>query len=101
MENFCGLSNVPRMRRFFFGLIFLLAGSILQAQVSAIDLEKEIAAVVAGPQVTVIHFWAPWCPNCKAEMNPEGWAKFIGDNAKVRFVFINVWHKNEDPAPKL
>ena len=87
--------------RHFLLLVALLTGAALRAQVSATDLEKEIADVVAGPHVTVIHFWAPWCPNCKAEMTPEGWAKFIGNNPKVRFVFINVWHKNEDPTPKL
>lgn len=87
--------------RHFILLLALLSGAILRAQVSGPDLEKEITGVVAGPQVTVIHFWAPWCPNCKAEMAPEGWAKFIGDNPKVHFVFINVWHKNEDPKPKL
>lgn len=88
------------MRRLIFLLVALLFGSVLHAQ-NAADFEKQVAAVVAGPKVTVIHFWAPWCPNCADEMTPAGWAKFVHDNPKVQVVFINIWHKNEDPAPKL
>jgi thiol-disulfide isomerase/thioredoxin len=64
-------------------------------------LETEIAGLVAGPQVTVLHFWAPWCPNCRAEMTPDGWAKFIAANPAVKFVFIAIWHKGQDPLPAL
>ena len=64
-------------------------------------LETEIAGLVAGPQVTVLHFWAPWCPNCRAEMTPDGWAKFIAANPAVKFVFIAIWHKGQDPQPAL
>src|SRR3954467_8579861 len=88
---------VLRMRHFIL-FVALLTGSVLRAQVSGADLEKEITAVAAGSQVTVIHFWAPSCPNCKAEMTPEGWAKFVSANPKVQVAFVNVWHKNEDPA---
>lgn len=87
--------------RFFILVVAFLCGSILRAQDAAADFEKEVGTLVAAPQVTVIHFWAPWCPNCKAEMTPDGWAKFIAENPKVQLVFINVWHKNEDPTPKL
>jgi len=71
------------------------------ADLSPDAFERDVAAIVARPEVTVIHFWAPWCPNCRAEMTPDGWAKFIGDNPKVQVVFVNLWHRNEDPAPKL
>jgi thiol-disulfide isomerase/thioredoxin len=61
-----------------------------------------VSDLVARPQVTVVHFWAPWCPNCRAEMDPAtGWARFIAANPAVQFVFINVWHKGQDPAPRL
>lgn len=63
--------------------------------------EKELAGLVAGPQVTIVHLWAPWCPNCKAEMTPEGWAKFLAANPEVKVIFVNVWHKDQDGAPKL
>lgn len=65
-------------------------------------LEMQVSELVAGPQVTVVHFWAPWCANCRAEMNPDdGWAKFIAANPAVKVVFLNVWHKGQDPAPRL
>ncbi len=84
-------------------LAFLLLGlsAALRAADASATLEKQVADLVAGPQVTVVHFWAPWCPNCRAEMAPEGWAKFIAANPQVKFVFLNIWHKGQDPAPKL
>src|SRR6185312_218926 len=82
-------------------LLSLLSAPLIWAQRASTDFEKGIAALVAVPQVTVIHFWAPWCPNCRAEMTPDGWAKFIGENPKVQVVFISIWHNGEDPVPKL
>jgi thiol-disulfide isomerase/thioredoxin len=85
------------------GLLGLgLAGALRAADPAMDPLEMQVTDVVAGPQVTVVHFWAPWCPNCRAELDPQtGWAKFIRDNPQVKVVFINVWHKGEDPAPRL
>jgi thiol-disulfide isomerase/thioredoxin len=80
-------------------LLALAAATVLRA--ADAPLEKEVADIIAGPQVTVVHFWAPWCPNCKAEMEPAGWARFIAANPGVKFVFINIWHKNQDPQPLL
>jgi len=65
-------------------------------------LEKEVADLIAGPQVTVVHFWAPWCPNCRAEMSPtDGWAKFVAANPQAKIVFINIWHKGQDGKARL
>ncbi|MBA4135932.1 MAG: hypothetical protein C0518_01295 [Opitutus sp.] len=71
------------------------------ASASSAPLEKEVAEIAAGSHVTVIHFWAPWCPNCRAEMTHEGWTRFIAANPDVKFVFLNIWHRGMDPAPKL
>jgi thiol-disulfide isomerase/thioredoxin len=81
----------------------LLLALAVAAGLRAADapLEKEVADIIAGPQVTVVHFWAPWCPNCQAEMAPAGWARFIAANPGVKFVFINIWHKNQNPLPML
>lgn len=81
--------------------LLVFAGWPLHAQDAAAQMEKQVAGLVAGPQVTVVHFWAPWCPNCRAEMGPEGWARFIEANPGIKFVFLNVWHHGDDPAPKL
>lgn len=82
--------------------LFLSVAALLRAETApSPPLEKEVGEIVAGPQVTVVHFWAPWCPNCRAEMAPEGWAKFIGANPSVKFVFLNIWSRGKDPAPAL
>jgi len=91
---------VPRMR--YLAALFVLVAVVLSAEPVATPLEQQVADLVAGPQVTVVHFWAPWCPNCRAEMGPaDGWAKFIGANPDVKVVFINIWHKDKDPQPRL
>ncbi len=88
--------------RLWFWTAFFLIGSLLRAAETPIPLEQEISALVEGPQVTVVHFWAPWCPNCRNEMNPaEGWAKFIAANPHAKFVFVAIWHKDQDQQPKL
>jgi thiol-disulfide isomerase/thioredoxin len=89
------------MKRLVRSVVLLAAVVGLRADDAAAAFEKQVTDLVAGPQVTVVHFWAPWCPNCKAEMGPDGWAKFIAANPEVKFVFLNVWHKGQDPLPKL
>jgi len=91
----------PGMTRLTWWLAFFTAGLLRAADVPADAIEMQVADLVAGPQVTIVHFWAPWCPNCRAEMTPDGWAKFIATNPAVKVVFVNTWHKGQDPAPKL
>lgn len=64
-------------------------------------MEQRVAALVASPSVTMVHLWAPWCSNCKAEMAPDGWAKFIAENPAVKVVFISIWHQGQDGAARL
>jgi thiol-disulfide isomerase/thioredoxin len=80
------------MRRFI-ACGLLLLGSVVGVRASqGANIEEQVTALVAQPKVTLVHFWAPWCSNCKREMRPDGWAKFVSDNPDVTVVFINVWH---------
>lgn len=90
------------MKRILAGILALSCGLMTHAQSGEADpLEREVAELVARDQVTVVHFWAPWCGNCKREMRPEGWAKFVESNPAVTVVFLNIWHGGMDPAPGL
>jgi thiol-disulfide isomerase/thioredoxin len=90
-----------RMKRLVWLGLLISAVLLRAADAPVPPLEKQVADIIAGPQVTVVHFWAPWCPNCRAEMQPDGWARFIAANPNVKFVFLNIWHKGQDPQPKL
>ena len=56
----------------------------------------EAAAVVKEPGVSVVHLWAPWCGNCKAELKSGGWTKIIKDNPETKFVFVSIWNSGDD-----
>ena len=79
------------MSRRFLLLVLLTTLPGLRAA-EPLPIERQVEAIVAGPQVTVVHFWAPWCANCAIELSKNGWSGFIGRNPKVSFVFITVWH---------
>lgn len=55
-------------------------------------VEQQIAAATSSTRVTVVHFWAPWCPNCRAELASGGWSGFIERNPDVNFVFVTIWN---------
>lgn len=87
------------MKRLFLLLtLFAAALSLRAGEDAGRALEHEVAALVAGPQVTVVHFWAPWCPNCKAELAKNGWSTFIDTNAETKFIFITAWHNEAGRA---
>jgi thiol-disulfide isomerase/thioredoxin len=59
-------------------------------------IERQVAEAVKSEKVTVVHFWAPWCANCNAELGKNGWADLINANPKVEFIFVTVWHRDDD-----
>jgi thiol-disulfide isomerase/thioredoxin len=74
--------------------IFLLALALTAIGGQGAELlpiEKQVTAVIAGPKTTVVHFWAPWCPNCYGELKKGGWSTFVDANKDVNFVFVTSW----------
>jgi len=69
-----------------------LAPCAARAGVDATALEQRITDATKSPKVTVVHFWAPWCPNCRNELKDGGWSGFIAANPDVNFVFVTIWN---------
>ncbi|HVU33101.1 MAG TPA: hypothetical protein VHE61_06680 [Opitutaceae bacterium] len=57
----------------------------------SLPVEQQVAAAVKAPGVTIVHLWAPWCPNCKAELEHHGWTAFLAANPGVNVIFVTVW----------
>ena len=84
------------MKKLFFG--FAAVAAVLGAAARGADataVEQQVAEAVKSPQVTIVHFWATWCPNCKAELANGGWRDFVNANPDVSVIFITAW----DPKP--
>ncbi len=80
-----------------------LLGTILAAALLAAPLvaapspaEQQVTEAIKAPGATVVHLWAPWCGNCKAELKSGGWTKMVKDNPEVKFYFVSVWNSGED-----
>jgi thiol-disulfide isomerase/thioredoxin len=85
------------MKRFL--VLFVLLASLARADATAwLPIEQKVAEAVKAPQVTVVHFWAPWCPNCAAELKKNGWSTFLDSNFDVNFIFVTVWNDEDGHA---
>jgi thiol-disulfide isomerase/thioredoxin len=58
--------------------------------------EARVVEAIKGPDLTVVHLWAPWCSNCQAELKSGGWLKMVKDNPRVKFLFVSVWNDGGD-----
>jgi thiol-disulfide isomerase/thioredoxin len=72
----------------FLGLLFT---SFAAPAAEILPVEQRVADIVKSSKPTVVHFWAPWCPNCYGELKNKGWTNFIEANKDVNFVFVTVW----------
>lgn len=79
-------------------LFALVTTTALAGHPGWLMVEDTVAAEVAKPQITVVHLWAPWCPNSQAENADNGWSKFIAANPAVQFVFVTVRSSDDGKA---
>ena len=74
----------------------LLAAVALPLSAAEPDpIQAQVAEAVKSPKVTVVHFWATWCDNCRHEIVSGGWNEFLKANPEVNVIFVCSW----DPKP--
>ena len=78
----------------------LLAMILPLRSAEASSIEQQVADAVKSPKVTVVHFWATWCGNCKAELANGGWRDFVAANPDANIIFITTWDAKPG-APEL
>jgi hypothetical protein len=56
--------------------------------------EQAVRETVLQDGIHVVHFWAPWCDNSRAELQ-QGWYEVIEHNEDVTFTFVTIWSDGE------
>ena len=64
------------------------------------EVERAVAATVAEPGVHVVHFWAPWCGNSRAEFE-AGFYEVVEAHPDVTFSFVTMWNEGDAAADRL
>jgi thiol-disulfide isomerase/thioredoxin len=80
------------MKRIALALALLAAGGCASAKPPRTDAaDAKVTALVTAPETTVVHLWATWCPNSRAELASGGWRRLVDANPRTRFVFVTIW----------
>jgi thiol-disulfide isomerase/thioredoxin len=74
----------------------LLSSLLVPALAVASPAEQQLTEAIKSPDLSVVHLWAPWCSNCKAELKSGGWTKMVKENPQVKFYFVSVWNSGGD-----
>ena len=77
-------------------LLVLVALSAAARLFAASPAEQQLSEAIKGPNLSVVHLWAPWCSNCQAELKSGGWQKTVKANPDVKFYFVSVWNSGDD-----
>jgi thiol-disulfide isomerase/thioredoxin len=83
------------MRKFLTAATILLLASV-SGVTFASPADQQVIEATKSPDLSVVHLWAPWCSNCKAELKSGGWTKMVKENPQVKFYFVSVWNGGED-----
>ena len=84
------------MKKIISALAFAAFTSASSAILAAPSAEQQVAEAIKSSDLSVVHLWAPWCSNCKAELKSGGWTKMVKDNPLVKFYFVSIWNGGED-----
>ena len=64
------------------------------------ETEAAVRATVAAEGVHVVHLWAPWCGNSRAEL-ADGLYGVVEGHPEVTFSFVTIWNDGRDGAAML
>ena len=64
------------------------------------EAERTVFETVQREGVHVVHFWAPWCGNSRAEFE-TAWYEVVEAHPEVSFTFVTIWNDGDDGAATL
>lgn len=68
--------------------------ALLDPDADLTPAEGAVRDQVTQDGVHVVHFWAPWCDNSRAELE-NGWYEVVEHNDDVTFTFVTIWNDGE------
>jgi thiol-disulfide isomerase/thioredoxin len=87
--------NVEVMKKILIAGVIPLFALIASVTIAS-PAEQQVIEAIKSPDLSIVHLWAPWCSNCKAELKSGGWTKMVKGNPQVKFYFVSVWNGGED-----